>query len=1143
MAPRPASTAGKAPASTASKAPAKTTEGSKGAKKTAKPAASGDDPKKKRRKTRKETYSSYIYKVLKQVHPDTGISNKAMAILNSFVNDIFERIATEASKLAAYSKKSTISSREIQTSVRLILPGELAKHAISEGTKSVTKFSSAGAKEASTDFLTTDHRDQVIALDIPAPFPSRAEREQAELLEDLALQDLQLDDDFLEPVPGPSISTALSEDTKIPEAGRVRLHPIRWGSTNIRDIRFEIQEELLPSIANLQTSCLTTLNDLLSTSSRLPDHPPAPPSSSNPTQLSESAGNATVLQELRLRVDHAASALDSRDGELAYALIALLTHFHMLSSLSPRPSRAVSILNLASPSEGVLTSSSSDTLKHLRRHLSDLQQERLSRSDSDLHARSTTPMLTVQTALLWSQIDEQLETVLSLCRSSFDDTSSHLPPQYDLADYGGGYEIEGLPQYEAGDYQSLHRTKSHKDSADLEVSPAMSFASTSEKMKMDLEAVTQAIDHLYEVAPQLHNQRVELKKTKVEEMEKARREGKSRQLEGPPDERDLDKVLELIGKAAGRRMVDQSVVMNDGMRARMERAKVRESAKRNAFVEHLVQHSSAGRLHSQDATFPISPSSRSAAGVKMQDPHALLTLPEFMREAVPDAVSERMHMNERISLPDFVKEAVPQQFTRSRHSRIQSVSEMIGASIPDSAPADVSTMYRTPSKSGKHKNLRSRSLSAPPLAWLLQNNISRSASPAKTSTTRPGSSHGRLSSLEAGLDVSYVAEHHENLQHVLIFLTIAGASSTVSVEAEVIARDGSQLPRLIVRCGSSSSSALELPTRVSLGKKDIRLVGGNHYEVKLPTASGSRPGSPATPLFEVDSTAIMDAAHFTSTHPTSLICASCSLPLVHASCVNAYRDLPSEHWAELVEAWMCHGDMKLHEHVKKGSKDGFWPSEAEILVGGSYVLVREEAVVRGNLCESRHDDKMDDWMQVRCMCGAVVGRCQEHADDAYKSTRVYRLIKYAFRSVSPTIEPVRLPLSAFIAQDMIEFVQAHATYRFLMIDEEEDRPRILIWLFKPNMRLSYTTPTQYTIPKSGSIRAAKILFKILSPSTSSFDLPSILNKYPGFPQAEHLYYPIDICRRIAGVLKESNKAYPESMRTMTGLEVGWLQRA
>jgi histone H3/H4 len=56
------------------------------------------------------------FPVLKQVHPDTGISNRAMSILNSFVNDIFERVATEASKLAAYNKKSTISSREIQTS-------------------------------------------------------------------------------------------------------------------------------------------------------------------------------------------------------------------------------------------------------------------------------------------------------------------------------------------------------------------------------------------------------------------------------------------------------------------------------------------------------------------------------------------------------------------------------------------------------------------------------------------------------------------------------------------------------------------------------------------------------------------------------------------------------------------------------------------------------------------------------------------------------------------------------------------------------------------------------------------------------------------------------------------------------------------
>ncbi|CAF0845329.1 unnamed protein product [Brachionus calyciflorus] len=122
--------------------PPKTTA-SKGAKKVVKPITKGAKGEGKRRKKRKETYSVYIYKVLKQVHPDTGVSSKAMSIMNSFVNDIFERIASEASKLSTHNGRSTISSREIQTAVRLLLPGELAKHAVSEGTKAVTKYTSS----------------------------------------------------------------------------------------------------------------------------------------------------------------------------------------------------------------------------------------------------------------------------------------------------------------------------------------------------------------------------------------------------------------------------------------------------------------------------------------------------------------------------------------------------------------------------------------------------------------------------------------------------------------------------------------------------------------------------------------------------------------------------------------------------------------------------------------------------------------------------------------------------------------------------------------------------------------------------------------------------------------------------------------
>ena len=90
----------------------------KAAGKAAKAITKGD--KKKRKSKRRESFAIYIYKVLKQVHPHTGVSSKAMSIMNSFVNDLFERIAAEASRLAHYNKRSTITSREIQTAVRLL---------------------------------------------------------------------------------------------------------------------------------------------------------------------------------------------------------------------------------------------------------------------------------------------------------------------------------------------------------------------------------------------------------------------------------------------------------------------------------------------------------------------------------------------------------------------------------------------------------------------------------------------------------------------------------------------------------------------------------------------------------------------------------------------------------------------------------------------------------------------------------------------------------------------------------------------------------------------------------------------------------------------------------------------------------------
>ena len=63
-----------------------------------------DLKKKKKKKVKKsiETYKIYLFKVLKQVHPNIGISSKAMGIMNSFINDIFEKLKQESLQLARY---------------------------------------------------------------------------------------------------------------------------------------------------------------------------------------------------------------------------------------------------------------------------------------------------------------------------------------------------------------------------------------------------------------------------------------------------------------------------------------------------------------------------------------------------------------------------------------------------------------------------------------------------------------------------------------------------------------------------------------------------------------------------------------------------------------------------------------------------------------------------------------------------------------------------------------------------------------------------------------------------------------------------------------------------------------------------------
>lgn len=102
--------------------------------------AAAEKAGKRRRKANTTSFATYIYKVLRTQNKDLGITKKSMNIMDQFCMDVFERIASEAGRLARYGKRQTISAKQMQFACQLCLPGELAKHANSEATKAVTRY-------------------------------------------------------------------------------------------------------------------------------------------------------------------------------------------------------------------------------------------------------------------------------------------------------------------------------------------------------------------------------------------------------------------------------------------------------------------------------------------------------------------------------------------------------------------------------------------------------------------------------------------------------------------------------------------------------------------------------------------------------------------------------------------------------------------------------------------------------------------------------------------------------------------------------------------------------------------------------------------------------------------------------------------
>ncbi|KAK7029810.1 kinase-like protein [Favolaschia claudopus] len=156
--------------------------------------------------------------------------------------------------------------------------------------------------------------------------------------------------------------------------------------------------------------------------------------------------------------------------------------------------------------------------------------------------------------------------------------------------------------------------------------PSSSLPSTSTSSSLPLYVSPQGSPPGYDPA---NAQRVELTPFKLAQMEKARELGPTREL-------DLGHIMKLVRNASSRTLLNQTVVLTEGIQSLFDKARQREITRHENFAKQLVDYSGAGRLRDQEAVWNRKGSGKESP--EPMDPDEIITLPEFVKEAVPPHV-------------------------------------------------------------------------------------------------------------------------------------------------------------------------------------------------------------------------------------------------------------------------------------------------------------------------------------------------------------------------------------------------------------------------------------------------------------------------------------------------------------------------
>ncbi|ORX49164.1 hypothetical protein DM01DRAFT_1338353 [Hesseltinella vesiculosa] len=299
------------------------------------------------------------------------------------------------------------------------------------------------------------------------------------------------------------------------------------------------------------------------------------------------------------------------------------------------------------------------------------------------------------------------------------------------------------------------------------------------------------------------------------------------------------------------------------------------------------------------------------------------------------------------------------------------------------------------------------------------------------------------------------------------------------------------------------------------------------WDIKIPLQP-----TPAVPM--PDDPAWWSAKDLLTNGWTDIACRHCQNVLVHNEAFTC-KDMPSEHWFELVECWICH-EAKPEEHRRHLKPILARPGST--LVGSFYFFLdahnlQPKAVVPDQeLLNKVNWDRgtLTKWISINCgHCGKVMGDGQFERQDGCERVMAVKLFKYCVQILPKNEQLTRPEFINMLVGDMMEAAKAHATRKFLIQGRKTSKIYALIWLFNWDTTIVHNDGFKDdhlesdTTHRFHELHGLKILYA---------DGDVLGKQWAQDRTADHLIYPDTYCHQLMQQLQASSALLPPALRKL-----------